>query len=90
MLGVEAVDNIVQGAVELTLNYPDFVNGRRNTERRLVEGAQFLNKKAPAAAATVVSSRKKSVAEPSAPVKEPSSPKASRHERSKSSKSVKN
>jgi hypothetical protein len=35
MLGVEAVDHIVQGAVELTLNYPDFVNGRKNTERRL-------------------------------------------------------
>ncbi|KAG7116466.1 hypothetical protein HYQ44_007085 [Verticillium longisporum] len=35
MLGVEAADNIVNGAVELTLNYPDFVNGRANTERRL-------------------------------------------------------
>lgn len=35
MLGVEAVDNIVNGAVELTLNYPDFVNSRPNTERRL-------------------------------------------------------
>ncbi|EGS23579.1 UDP-galactopyranose mutase-like protein [Thermochaetoides thermophila DSM 1495] len=35
MLGVEAVDNIVSGAVELTLNYPDFVNTRQNTERRL-------------------------------------------------------
>jgi protoporphyrinogen oxidase len=35
MLGVEAVDHIVQGAVELTLNYPDFVNSRKNTERRL-------------------------------------------------------
>ncbi|KAI9882853.1 MAG: hypothetical protein M1823_005404 [Watsoniomyces obsoletus] len=38
MLGVEAVDNIVHGGTELTLNYPDFVNGRQNTERRLVEG----------------------------------------------------
>ena len=35
MLGVEAVDHIVQGAVELTLNYPDFVNSRKNEERRL-------------------------------------------------------
>lgn len=35
MLGVEAVDKIVNGGVELTLNYPDFVNGRANTERRL-------------------------------------------------------
>jgi protoporphyrinogen oxidase len=45
MLGVEAVDNIVSGAVELTLNYPDFVNGRRNEERRLVEGALMSAKK---------------------------------------------
>jgi protoporphyrinogen oxidase len=44
MLGVEAVDNIVNGAVELTLNYPDFVNGRQNTERRLVDGAQVFAK----------------------------------------------
>ncbi|KAF2147118.1 uncharacterized protein K452DRAFT_347947 [Aplosporella prunicola CBS 121167] len=42
MLGVEAADNIVNGAVELTLNYPDFVNGRLNSERRLVEGAQIF------------------------------------------------
>jgi len=45
MLGVEAVDHIINGAVELTLNYPDFVNGRQNTERRLVEGAQLFGKK---------------------------------------------
>ncbi|ODH13565.1 hypothetical protein ACO22_07134, partial [Paracoccidioides brasiliensis] len=45
MLGVEAVDNIVNGAVELTLNYPDFVNGRINGERRLVDGAQVFGKK---------------------------------------------
>ncbi|KAJ5137273.1 hypothetical protein N7526_003506 [Penicillium atrosanguineum] len=44
MLGVEAVDNIVNGAVELTLNYPDFVNGRKNEERRLVDGAQAFAK----------------------------------------------
>jgi hypothetical protein len=44
MLGVEAADNIVNGAVELTLNYPDFVNGRQNTERRLVDGAQLFAK----------------------------------------------
>ncbi|KAF4126310.1 Flavin containing amine oxidoreductase [Geosmithia morbida] len=37
MLGVEAVDAITQGAVELTLNYPDFVNSRKNTERRLAQ-----------------------------------------------------
>lgn len=35
MLGVEAVDKIVNGGVELTFHYPDFVNGRANTERRL-------------------------------------------------------
>ncbi|KAL6715272.1 hypothetical protein ACLMJK_007536 [Lecanora helva] len=42
MLGVEAADHIVNGAPELTLNYPDFVNGRSNAERRLVDGAQFF------------------------------------------------
>lgn len=42
MLGVEAADNIVNGAAELTLNYPDFVNSRVNHERRLVDGAQFF------------------------------------------------
>lgn len=46
MLGVEAADHIVNGAVELTLNYPDFVNGRKNTERRLVEGGQIFKNKA--------------------------------------------
>jgi len=44
MLGVEAADNIVNGSAELTLNYPDFVNSRANTERRLVDGAQVFNK----------------------------------------------
>lgn len=44
MLGVEAVDNVVNGAVELTLNYPDFVNGRKNEERRLRDGAQVFAK----------------------------------------------
>jgi hypothetical protein len=39
------VDNIVNGAVELTLNYPDFVNGRQNNERRLVDGAQIFGQK---------------------------------------------
>ena len=45
MLGVEAADHIVNGATELTLNYPDFVNSRQNNERRLVEGAQFFGRK---------------------------------------------
>lgn len=45
MLGVEAADHIVNGAVELTLNYPDFVNGRANTERRLTDGAQIFGAK---------------------------------------------
>lgn len=35
MQGVEAVDRIAVGGVELTLNYPDFVNRRANNERRL-------------------------------------------------------
>jgi len=42
MLGVEAADHIVNGAAELTLNYPDFVNSRSNAERRLVDGAQYF------------------------------------------------
>jgi hypothetical protein len=41
MLGVEAVDAITQGAVELTLNYPDFVNTRKNTERRLAQSFAY-------------------------------------------------
>lgn len=41
MLGVEAVDNIVQGAVELTLNYPDMVNSRKNTERTLDQSFSY-------------------------------------------------
>ena len=44
MLGVEAVDHVVNGAVELTLNHPDFVNGRQNAERRLKDGAQIFVK----------------------------------------------
>ena len=45
MLGVEAADAVVNGSVELTLNYPDFVNMRANTERRLVDGAQAFGRK---------------------------------------------
>lgn len=41
MLGVEAADHIVNGAVELTLNYPDFVNTRKNEERRLAQTFNF-------------------------------------------------
>lgn len=50
MLGVEAADHIVNGAVELTLNYPDFVNSRVNSERRLMDGAQVYKNKATAKA----------------------------------------
>ncbi|XWX00122.1 hypothetical protein V2A60_008140 [Cordyceps javanica] len=35
MQGVEAIDYIYNGGAELTLNYPDFVNRRVNSERRL-------------------------------------------------------
>ncbi|GAA98140.1 uncharacterized protein L969DRAFT_93249 [Mixia osmundae IAM 14324] len=35
MIGVEAVDGIIYGSPEMTLNNPDWVNGRRNVERRL-------------------------------------------------------
>ncbi|UKZ77232.1 hypothetical protein TrVFT333_004951 [Trichoderma virens FT-333] len=41
MLGVEAVDHITSGAVELTLNYPDFVNGRQNGEKRLAQAFSY-------------------------------------------------
>ncbi|KAK8060937.1 hypothetical protein PG996_010867 [Apiospora saccharicola] len=43
MQGVEAVDNVVSGGVELTLNNPDFVNTRANTERRLTHFEGFRN-----------------------------------------------
>ncbi len=32
MLGVEAADNIISGTLEATLNYPNIVNGMRNTQ----------------------------------------------------------
>lgn len=35
MLGVEATDKALYGSPEVTLESPDFVNGRRNLERRL-------------------------------------------------------
>ncbi|WFD29855.1 hypothetical protein MSPP1_000869 [Malassezia sp. CBS 17886] len=35
MLGVEGVDRALFGSPEVTLESPDFVNGRRNAERRL-------------------------------------------------------
>ncbi|KOS22217.1 hypothetical protein ESCO_002249 [Escovopsis weberi] len=41
MLGVEAADHIHHGAVELTLNYPDFVNSRSNCEKRLAHSFTF-------------------------------------------------
>lgn len=52
MLGVEAADNIVLGAVELTLNYPDFVNSRKNTERTLEQSFSYMGKAAAAPAVT--------------------------------------
>jgi len=36
MIGVEAVDHVLFGGLEMSLENPDFVNGRRNVERRLV------------------------------------------------------
>jgi hypothetical protein len=52
MLGVEAADAIVNGGVELTLNYPDFVNSRQNTERRLAQSFSYGAKAPHPAAAT--------------------------------------
>ncbi|TVY71369.1 hypothetical protein LSUE1_G007775 [Lachnellula suecica] len=96
MLGVEAADHIVNGAVELTLNYPDFVNGRQNTERRLVEGSQIFRNKATdkadaAGAAKVIDiEANKAGLNGSIPTREraPSKTSSSSHAR-KSSKSVK-
>jgi hypothetical protein len=51
MLGVEAADHIVTGSVELTLNYPDFVNSRQNNERRLAQTFGFSNAQIPASSA---------------------------------------
>ena len=39
MLGVEAVDRALFGSPEMTLDAPDYVNRRRNTERRLAKSA---------------------------------------------------
>lgn len=39
MLGVEAVDNILFGGYEMTLENPDFVNRRRNMDLRYRPGA---------------------------------------------------
>jgi hypothetical protein len=50
MLGVEAVDAITSGAVELTLNYPDFVNCRQNNERRLTQAFKFSGNETDSAA----------------------------------------
>jgi hypothetical protein len=50
MLGAEAVDHITTGSVELTLNYPDFVNGRKNTERRLGDASNIFHNEATDAA----------------------------------------
>ncbi|PYI00742.1 hypothetical protein BO78DRAFT_434180 [Aspergillus sclerotiicarbonarius CBS 121057] len=43
MSGVETVDNVVSGGIELTLNYPDLVNSRANAERRL-KGTTVVSK----------------------------------------------
>ncbi|KAK7955636.1 UDP-galactopyranose mutase [Apiospora aurea] len=43
MQGVEALDNVVSGGIELTLNSPDFVNSRSNTERRLAHFGGLRN-----------------------------------------------
>lgn len=55
MQGVEAADAVAHGAIELTVNFPDFVNGRSNTERRLQDGgAAFVNRAADIAGAAKV------------------------------------
>ena len=34
MLGVEAVDNALFGGYEMTLEYPDWINRRKNSDMR--------------------------------------------------------
>ena len=34
MLGVEAADNMLYGAMEMTLNFPDIVNKKKNEDLR--------------------------------------------------------
>ncbi|KAI0665560.1 UDP-galactopyranose mutase [Trametes maxima] len=46
MLGVEAVDNIVFGSVEVTLDSPNVVNNRANGERRLADNVYVLAERA--------------------------------------------
>jgi protoporphyrinogen oxidase len=66
MLGVEAVDNIVNGAVELTLNYPDFVNSRANTERRLDASFDFGSAASKASTSTNIPTRERAASKVSA------------------------
>ncbi|KAF8458541.1 hypothetical protein BDZ91DRAFT_495204 [Kalaharituber pfeilii] len=43
LLGAEAVDSILLGSIEMSLNYPNYVNSRANTERRLHDNTTFVN-----------------------------------------------
>ena len=46
MLGVECADNVMFGTKELTLNHPDIVNAKKNTELTyLSRGATAVTKK---------------------------------------------
>ena len=86
MLGVEAADHIVNGAVELTLNYPDFVNSRQNNERRLAQSFSYESRAAASSQANGAASGQKDL-----PTRERSSSKVQSsggHSR-KSSKQVK-
>lgn len=89
MLGVEAADHILNGAVELTLNYPDFVNGRKNEERRLTEGLEVFRNKATDAIDRAAAANKAGQANGSAdlPTRDGAASKTSKHTR-KPSKST--
>lgn len=41
MLGVECADNVLFGTKELTLNYPDIVNAKKNTELTYLSRGQM-------------------------------------------------
>ena len=67
MLGVEAVDAVVNGAVELTLNYPDFVNSRQNTERRLATSFAYGNKQSKTNGDAALPTRERAASKTSTP-----------------------
>ena len=42
MLGVEAADNVLHGTLELTLNFADIVNAKKNTQLKYTKGVKTV------------------------------------------------